>query len=38
MDLTLFTDIIRMVEFLIHNLYVEFGGHVYEQTWYSNGY
>ena len=22
------TDIIRMVEFLIYNIYVEFGGHV----------
>ena len=26
------TDIIRMVEFWIDNIYVEFGGHVYEQT------
>ena len=26
------TDIIRMVEFLIDNIYVEFGGHVYQQT------
>ena len=26
------TDIIRMVEFLIDNTYVEFGGHVYQQT------
>ena len=26
------TDIIRMVEFLIDNFYVEFGGHVYQQT------
>ena len=25
------TDIIRMVEFLIDNIYVEFGGHVYQQ-------
>ena len=26
------TDIIWMVEFLIDNMYVEFGGHVYQQT------
>ena len=26
------TDIIRLVEFLIDNIYVEFGGHVYLQT------
>ena len=26
------TDIIRMVEFVIENIYVEFGGHVYQQT------
>ena len=26
------TDIIQMVEFLIDNIYVEFGGHVYQQT------
>ena len=26
------TDIIRMVEFLIDNIYVEFGGPVYQQT------
>ena len=26
------TDIIRMVEFSIDNIYVEFGGHVYQQT------
>ena len=26
------TDIIRMVEFLIDNISVEFGGHVYQQT------
>ena len=26
------TDIIGMVEFLIDNIYVEFGGHVYRQT------
>ena len=26
------TDIIWMVEYLIDNIYVEFGGHVYQQT------
>ena len=26
------TDIIRMVEFVIDNIYVEFGGHVYQLT------
>ena len=26
------TDIIRMVEFLIDNICVEFGGHIYQQT------
>ena len=26
------TDIIQMVDFLIHNINVEFGGHVYQQT------
>ena len=26
------TDIIQMVEFLIDNIYVEFGGHVYQQV------
>ena len=26
------TDIIRMVEFVINNIYVEFGVHVYQQS------
>ena len=26
------TAVIRMVEFFIDNIYVEFGGHVYQQT------
>ena len=26
------TGIIRMVEFVIYDIYVEFGGHVYQQT------
>ena len=32
------TDIILMITFLIDNIYVEFSGHVYQQTWYSTGY
>ena len=32
LSMKLSTDIIRMVEFLIDNIYVEFVGHVYHQT------
>ena len=32
-----YSDIIRMVELLIDNIYVQFGGHVYQQTVGING-
>ena len=33
------SDIIKMVDFLIDNIFVEFGGRIFQQNnWYSHGY